>query len=72
MVAGGVKEVWRFSFGLGKFQMVATRCLEEVSYWQLHLRVWISSERYRREITELGDNNRQGGRNGYLITAGSH
>lgn len=43
----------RFSFGLGKFQMAATRCLEEVSYWQLHPRVWISSERYRPEITEL-------------------
>lgn len=47
-----------FSLGLGKFQMVATRCLGEVSYWQLRLRVWISSERYRLEITELGDSSR--------------
>lgn len=39
--------------------MAATRCLEEISYRQLPPRVWISSERYRMEITRLGDNSRQ-------------
>lgn len=38
----------------------ATRCPEGISSRQSHLWVWISSERYRLEITRLGDNNEQG------------